>query len=253
MKTTRDEIKKARERQQLLEVAEIYEKFPIGNIIDSESPDFLIQSSDKIIGVELVDYVRGQAAGDAPDRRNERLWEMIADEAKTVFESQHNESLEVIFHWYAHRYPRKSEISRLANEAVSIIEANIPLGLFEHIKVYKDQLGEGKLSHFAFSLHIIRAKNSSQTMWSAINSGWPSVSQNELQTLIDKKDGKISEYLGNCDFVWLLVVADGGSISTLAHLETDVINSTYYSNFTNVLFYDQLDKKVLALNLVAKP
>jgi len=241
--------KKDRERLFLKEVTSIFPYFPSGTITDSEQPDFLISTGDKVIGVELVDYVRGQNKGDSLYRRNEILWQRVADAARAVFESQHSEPLMVHFHWHSHRHPRQSEVSAMANKAASVIENHIPVGLFDMIQIEHEQMGDGKLAYYAHSIHVTRTRNKEQVLWSFNNAGFISVPASELQELIESKDTKVTEYLRKCDEVWLVIVADGSQISSNAELHQDVIDHDYSSDFTNILFYDRLHKNVFQLKV----
>ena len=74
--------KKARERQLFDEVAQMYPEFPEGEIIEGESPDFQIHQDTRVIGVEIVDYVRGQNKGESVEWRNEVLWQKVANVAQ---------------------------------------------------------------------------------------------------------------------------------------------------------------------------
>lgn len=243
---------KDRERLFLEEVTSIFPYFAGETITDSEHPDFLISICDKVIGVELVDYVRGQDKGDSPYRRNEILWQRVADVARAVFESQHREPLMVHFLWHSHRHLRKSEVDAMANEAASVIENHIPVKLFDVIQIDHEQIGNRELAHYARSIRITRTREKEQVLWSFINAGFISVPANELQSLIESKDVKVTEYLRKCDEIWLLIVADGSQISSNAELHQDVIDHDYSSDFTNILFYDRLSKNVFQLKVHTK-
>ena len=129
--------KKDRERLFLEEVTSIFPDFAGVTFTDSERPDFLVTTGDKVIGVELVDYVRGQDKGGSPDRRNEIILKRVADEARAVFESQHSEPLMVHFLRHSHRHLRKSEVGDMAKDAASVIEHHI--GLLHQAKCAKRQ------------------------------------------------------------------------------------------------------------------
>lgn len=241
--------KKARERLFLKEVTTIFPYFPNGTVIDSEQPDFLISVNQKIIGVELVDYVRGQNKGDSSYRRNEVLWQRVTDKAKVVFETQHAEPLMVHLHWYKHKHLHQSEVNPLANEIATIIKNHIPVGLFDTIQIKNKEMGNGRLSFYAHGIHVTRTRNKEQSLWSFINSGFISVPVTELQELINNKDIKVTEYLKKCDEVWLVIVADGSQISSNVDLHQDVIEHDYNTDFTNILFYNRLNRSVMQLRV----
>ena len=125
--------KKDRERYFLEKFAANYPEFPAEEIVDSERPDFLIKQDTKVIGIEVVEYIRGQnqKKGGSKERSNEELWKRVAKEAKKKFEAKYNIPLLVYFNWDERHILRNSEISRLADNIVTIIEKQLPVQLFE--------------------------------------------------------------------------------------------------------------------------
>lgn len=236
--------KKARERQFLEEVAELYPDFPQGEIIEGESPDFLIRQDTYGTGVEIVDYVRGQNKGVSAERRNEVLWQKIADVARHEFESKHSDPLLIHFMWNHHYLLRQTEILQLAQESTKLIETHIPVGLFETMQIDSDEMEGSILEGVCHSISVTRVRNSKQTLWSFVNAGFIEVKANELQYLIDSKNDKIQEYLGLCETVWLVIVADGRFISSNIDLTSLTAHNVYSSMFEQVLVYDRVNKRV---------
>ncbi len=241
--------KKARERHFLDEFATIYPAFPAGKIVDRESPNFLIEQDAKIIGIEIVDYVRGQNKGESEERRNEVLWQKVANEAKEKFEAKHNIPLLVHFLWNKHHNLRQSEISQLAVNAVNIIEKHVPIQLFESVRIGSDELDNTLLEKVCHSIKAWRVRNEKQSLWSLISSGWIEVQTDEIQSLLVSKNGKVQEYLQVCDTVWLIIVADGRYISSNIDISSAVANTVYKSLFEQVFVYDRISKIVFPLRL----
>jgi len=241
--------KKVRERQFLDEVNKICAAFPKGEIVEGERPDFLIRQETRTVGIELVDYIRGQNQGESPERRNEMLWQKIADVAKQEFESKYSGPLMVHFIWN-HRYLlRQSEVNKLAKEIAAPAESHIPLELYENIRMGPDELEGTLLADICHSITITRIKNGGRSLWSFISSGFISVHANELQDIIDSKNDKTPSYLARCDVVWLLVVADGRYISSNISRSDLAKSNIYTSPFEQVLVYDRVNKTVFALVL----
>jgi hypothetical protein len=241
--------KKIRERKFIDEVAQIYPAFPVGEIIDSESPDFLIKQNIKIIGVEIVDFVRGQIEGESIERRNEVLWQKVANTAKEIFETKHNIPLLIHFHWNKRHFLRQAEILRLANDFVRLVENHIPEQLFGKIRIGLDELDGTLQDNVCHSITIMRVRNDKQSLWSFISSGWIGVQTNEIQHLIDVKNEKAQEYLGRCDEIWLIIVADGLYISSNIDLPEATSSNIFESSFEQVLVYDRISSSVFPLRL----
>lgn len=241
--------KKGRERKFLDEVAHIYPAFPVGEIIGTETPDFLIKQDTNIIGIEIVDYIRGQNKGESAERRNEVLWQKVADTAKEMFELKHNVPLLVHFHWNKHHSLSLSEISSLANVVVQLVENHIPTQLFEQIRIGSEELDGTLLENLNHSITITRVRNDKQSLWSFISSGFTEVQTDEIQYLIDVKNDKAQEYLRHCDEIWLIIVADGKYISSNIDLPEAARDNVYISLFEQVLLYDRIGKSIYPLKL----
>jgi hypothetical protein len=241
--------KKVRELKFLNEVRQIYPAFPVGEITVFESPDFLIRKDTEIIGVEIVDYIRGENKEKSTERRNEVLWKKIANAAKESFESKHNIPLVIHFHWNQHHFLRKSEVLHLAKDVVLLVENHIPTQLFEDIRVGADELDGTLLENVIHFITITRVRNDKQSLWGFISSGWIEVQSMEIQHLIDAKSDKVQEYLRLCDDIWLIIVADGQFISSNIDLPEATTSNVYRSMFEQVLLYDRINKCIFQLRL----
>jgi hypothetical protein len=241
--------KKIRERKFIDEIAQIYSGFPAGEIVDTESPDFLIKQNSKVIGVELVDFVRGQVEGESAERRNEILWQKVANKAKEIFKTKHDVPLLIYFRWNKRHFLRQAEISQLSNDVVRLVENHIPAQLFDNIRIGLDELDGTLLEQVCYSITITRVRDDKQSLWSFISSGWIAVQANEIQHLIDAKNSKAQEYLRRCDEIWLIIVADGRYITSNIDMPELTANNLYASSFEQVLVYDRISKIVFPLKL----
>ncbi|MGD2205655.1 MAG: hypothetical protein PVH17_02645 [Anaerolineae bacterium] len=239
--------KKARERLALTEIAKIYPDFPSGTIVACERPDFLILQDRQTVGIEIVNYIRGQSDEGSDIRRNEILWKKVSDETRTRFSETHSEPLVVNFFWYPQRLLSKSEIEQLADSAASIVADNIPEALFAQIRVDGIQLAGTPLEKYVCAIVIMRVRNEQQSLWSSPSAGWIELLPEELEDLILSKDAKVNEYLQRCSRVWLVIVADGQHISSTAELPGEIRQHQIQSQFERILFYDRLNHRVFAL------
>lgn len=240
--------KKARERLFLDQFASVYPDFPSGIIANAERPDFLVSDSSRVTGIEIIDYVRGQDSKGSVYRRNEMLWQEIANKARREFEFLFPDPLMVHFLWRSGQQPRKSEMSDLAVSAATLIGRSAPKKLFESIRIAHKELAGTPLQTLVSSIHVTRVRNTRQVSWSFIGVGFVSVSINEVRSLIASKNAKVAAYLQQCDEVWLLIVADGARISSTLELSEEVRQTQFSSRFEKVLLYDYQSKQVISLN-----
>jgi len=236
--------KKERERAFLEGVKKFDPEFPSGQITDSESPDFIVKLDSKSLGIEIIEYVRGQNSGESALRRREVVSQKIIDIAKDKFYRSNEIPLWVIFSWYPRRYPQQVESKELADVAVWAINNNVPQDLFESVVITNDYLENTPLEKFVHNIRVTRVRNQGQALWSSVESGFTSAVSNEIQEIISSKNVKAKQYRENGDLLWLIIVSDGRHISSTASLEESALNYIYQSEFDRVIFYDHQEQKI---------
>lgn len=237
--------KKDRERDQLKDLRSVYPAFPSGEIIDHEAPDFLIPTKSGTIGIELVDYVRGQGeSGGSAERRHEELCERIIRMAQTEFEAKHDLPLYVHFFWYPNRHPSRALAHTLACSAAVLVARCIPEETYAFVSAGPDELAGTPLAPFLHRVYVVRLKASEGSLWTRTACCWPEVAVEELQELISSKDVRVERYRKQCDSVWLVIVvdpiaADGFRLSSLATLLPSIRQHRFQTCFDRVVFFDR--------------
>ena len=223
---------------------QVYDNFPVGKVCqkDPPAPDFIVYNPERIIGIEVTQYIRGQDKNGS-DRQIDKAKQRIEDTAKSIFEEKHNIPLIVSI-----RFPSRinlKEISRgeerkFIQDIVKDIESNIP-----------DQLNENKnIISANYSIGITRVKN--QSCWRN-QGGWLQGFPHEIQARINDKHQKIAGYRKYCESLgeyalWLLIVAAGDYISSqLSFNNLDSIAFNTY--FDKVFFYDRFNNFVIPLRI----
>ena len=243
---------KERERLFLAEIKKLKPNLISGNFMDSESPDFIIPQNDKKLGIEIIEYVRGQNSGESALRRAEIVRQRIIDKANDKFYKTKDDPLWVLFSWYPRKHPRKTDVAKLALVAVSTIMKHIPNELFESIEIENKELAQTPLKEFVRKIRVTKVRNEKQALWSSIESGWISVQSDEIQEIISSKSIKVEKYKEKCDEIWLIIVADGQHISSNVGLEHIKPNNQYSSEFDKIIFYDRFTQNIINLAVSAK-
>lgn len=242
------EAKKVRERFLLDGFATVCTDFPTGIIENTESPDFLISQGSRVIGIEVIDYVRGQDGRGSIHRRNEMLLQELAIRARHEYESLYPYPLLVRFlgHPPGQQLP-KINTSRLALDAAETVSQFMPETLFEGVRIHSDQFKGTVLQTVVASISATRVRNARQASWSVVSAGFVSASVQEIRELVAYKDAKVPMYLQRCHEVWLLIVGDGTSISSTLDLSEDVRQVIFPSRFERAYFYDHQGKQAIRL------
>jgi hypothetical protein len=241
--------KKARERLFLNEISTLYKDFPLGTIIEHESPDFIIDDNGNKLGIEMQDYIRGQTSVGSEKRYREMVLKKIIDKAQSEFESNCSIPVFVTFFWFPHRKPQKADISRFAKTIVSLLMNNIPSEPPSWVAIENEVIRNLLIGEFLHSMILIRTKNHSP--WTFVDGDLTDMRNSEIEWLISSKKGKISQYLSECNKVWLIIVADREYISSFGDLTPKVFERPYKTKFERVLFYDRVNRIVFQLPIIS--
>jgi hypothetical protein len=236
---------KARERAFLTEAVSLEPLLFTGPIQDSERPDFLMQAAGTTIGIEIMEYARGQHTGESAMRRSEAAQKQLANMAHQAFKANHAEPIFVTLHCNPYEAPAKAELQRLVSILVDIVGQHIPQELYAKIKLDYDDLEGTGLQSFVYSINVQRVRDDRGDGWGVMSADFISTTAEELQGIINFKNPKVPDYLTRCDKIWLFIVAESfldlsGNIS----FSEDVLQHRYTTSFERVLFYDRATKRV---------
>jgi hypothetical protein len=236
--------KKYSERKILTQVQRLHQNFPMGEIIDSEAPDFLINSNRKNIGIEITRYYRKQKDRDVNDLEIEAIQRRILNLAQKIFYSNHSIPLQLSPLWKFQNKLTHDEIDVLAKALVELIEENIPDEIHKAIFIENFDLWNTPLSDYCYYISVMKLKD--KPLWASHSTGFTYVSQKEIDDRIQLKTKKIQEYLLKCDDIWLIIVCEGQNISSMVDLQ-DINTWEFESPFDKILLYDRDKKRVYCL------
>jgi len=242
--------KKELENKYLKEIVNIYPDFPIGIVMESESPDFLLNFQSKIIGIELTRYSRKQRGLNVNNREIEKTGNKILKIAQAKFESKHNIFLQVSASWNIQKKLTYREIELFSNTFVDIVENNIPSGIHEHLFIDNHDLWTTPLADCCNFFSITR--NMTESLWASNEGGFITVVGQEIQELISLKNKKVAKYKQKCEEIWLIIVCEGKNISSMVDLR-DVNNWRFHSPFDKVLLYDRERSTVHSISISKTP
>lgn len=239
--------KKEWETKVISTVISLIDDFPEGDIQSFEGPDFLVNTFDKIIGIEIVEYIRGQTINGSLNRHEEVIQHQIAQKAQEKFESISDTPL--IVRLFPSSNKKLSKLSAYQRDEIvdCIIEKvgeNIPGEVNVPYKVQMDWYADKKLAQFIPSIWVTLAKRDSH--WGFINADFISATKEEIQRIIDSKNLKIEGYHEYCHQAWLIIVARGYPISSCIDVSY-VINETYSSKFSRTYIFLQDENRIYNL------
>jgi hypothetical protein len=84
--------------------------------------------------------------------------------------------------------------------------------------------------------------------WSCPDAGLvPDVEPRQIQAVIDEKAGRLHDYRQECSAVWLVIVADGFSISTMHTVTRAAARHRYWSPFDRTLYFENFSRQAISL------
>lgn len=202
---------KNRERRALEDLLRIDETAPRGPLIESEEPDFLIESDGRYLGVEVTEYFRPDRIHESPVQEQEALAQRIVARASELCRDAGLPYL-----WAPVTFNRSTRLTKRDIEPVA-------KAILEHLSNHVDSHFEndGSLPDCIESLtkHLIGQEHLVTTMGTL----WvPEINEQSLSSLIAKKEKRLAAYRSRCQFVWLLIVLDGFRLSSAVERPREV-------------------------------
>jgi hypothetical protein len=130
----RDSVKhsKEHERRFVAILEQQIADFPSGRLAETESPDFVVTTSNGKIGIEVTKIHR-QATSNRL-KREESEQEKIANEAVRIFETMNSVALEVKIHFSANNEFNKRNRRQFATAIASEFEAQLLVGCLGRLR-----------------------------------------------------------------------------------------------------------------------
>jgi hypothetical protein len=243
-----EKMKKELERWQLERFKKTCSSFPEGKIIESERPDFLIDTSAGIVGIELTQLYRSDSHTALPPKATESLRQQIVDRAHGLYKETGGHPLWVTVFFNLASELRQSLVPELASRVADLVTA-AHAGMNARIKLE----AESDTSEFPdeiASIHIRRLPILTEGFWNTWGVGFvPTYNPDQLQKIIEKKEKSISSYRDRCDAIWLVIVVGGFAISSIVNFEDDVYHHSYTTAFDRVFVFKNAGEKSFELKV----
>lgn len=162
MMSQRNQQQKAEELRQLNRFKSLFLNFPNGEIKSDylskqKGPDFIIDTGNRIIGIELTDLCHPREIDELPLRSQENLRDQIMDDAGNLYSKYGLNPIQVSVFFNQQCVLKKRDKKRLSNAIVDIVIQNLPLD--GHCLVLEYDCDNTK--HFPEEIFRIRIWNTS--------------------------------------------------------------------------------------------
>jgi hypothetical protein len=239
--------KKDEERRFVEILAKELDAFSSGKLIDSESPDFLVATSEGVIGIEVTKIHHANER-----RQQESECRSLVDAACRLYESESTIPLEVKVHFGGSTQFNKRNRGKFARILANLVLTNIP----RPDSWISLQNNWGNPSFFPYEiagLSIIRLSAFRRNFWSVPSAGF--FQENfapKIEAIIATKEHAISTYRTDCIGRWLLIVAGGNSASTFFDSSTKTLQHSYRSSFDRIFFLEAFRRRLWELKVSRK-
>jgi len=229
--------KKDRECMQIKRFAELLADFPKGEVIPTENPDFLVECDGSYVGIELTDLYWKSAAGVLPYQAGESIRQRVADMVRRELVNQRMPNMAVSL-FFSHGFhfdkasaaPTASKVVALVREFLPAHGGRVELGvnnLWVRLPDGVDEMSICVLPEFT-EIHV----SAPETAFI------PNVEADHIQSEINKKERRLLDYRNRAKVVWLIIIADHGSISSWFETHMNFPVTAYTSKYDRVFLFE---------------
>jgi CRISPR/Cas system-associated endoribonuclease Cas2 len=227
---------KHRERIYLDRLRSRCKDFPSGEIYSDESPDFIVDSNGKRIGIEITEIF-------VDDGKSKSSRQSIASARNTITSLARKHALELgtppvcvtlFFNW-RRRLLRCAE-QDIASRVANVVHENIPpAGENADLKCRHDSIQPTEVDQIL----IYRARPVTEHRWE-----WTEFSRVEedaipyLKNAIERKSKQLRAFLKKCDECWLLIVSPSPGASGGIRPNEESLSHLYASPFARTYLWD---------------
>ncbi|USX08226.1 hypothetical protein [Paraburkholderia fungorum] len=208
--------------------------WPMGTIdATGEEPDIVVIGPNARYGVEVTEMLRDSVRAIEETRR------LICEKAQKLFLRSLNADcldVKVIFRDHAKLNPRVQEVA--ATDLAAIVRSRIP-SIPAGVQAFRLEEGTDFESSLFTSVWLHHHPNYTQSRWQPVGAWWvPVASPADVQTTLDRKEGKIAAYRTRVEEVWLLIVLQGFSGSASWSVNDAVFSHQFMTSFDGVVLLD---------------
>lgn len=242
--------KKQVERWQLDRFIEAFHSFPRGSIEESEEPDFIVDSTERLIGIELTDLYWESPEAGVPQQAQESLRFRIVQAAQSLYGARGLPNLHVSIHFNPSYIPKKRDVQRLAAAIDKLVSNNVPAPGQSYNESY-DWENRGYFPEEIYQVGSWNLPGAQGPFFTSPSAAFvPTLESDDIVRALSSKESKLSRYRLRCKEVWLLINFDGGQLSTFFEHDEKVVQQSYLSGFDRVFLLRHVGNKLHELKLL---
>lgn len=244
--------KKDLERQYLDRVRDLLADFPLGAIHEREKPDFLVNTADCVIGIEITELHRAYDSQPVPMQGREAIRDQIVQRAKALYDGEGVPLIDCCVHLKDLSY-RRTDIEPLAAKIAALAKRNIPPEGTPAKREQYDWVNRVYFPEEVDYIRVARFDGLTESSFGTAGSTWAEpLTPDTVRAVIDTKDGNIDEYLRQCAEAWLVIVTDSRTMSTWFNSADQVKAAAFTTRFARVIILRNFGSELIELT-TARP
>jgi hypothetical protein len=218
--------------------------FPQGIISPDERPDFLVKTSNGIVGIEITHFFRETKQGTQPLlQQREDLWRKIIQSAKSLYDKNGFPPAWIKIYFPPNFYCEKAKLQLVAEKIVRLVELHLsePTNNPDEIWSADDIRQTGIRLIFCHKMKKLADSN-----WSTSPIGFvPQMIPSQIQEILDGKNVLCGEYLKKCDKIWLAIIVNRFAHSMFSLIPETILEHSYAHRFDSafLFLYDYVDSQ----------
>lgn len=233
-KVERHFVEKARQTSSLI---------PKGEIVESEGPDFLIETGSEILGIEVTQLFQPSPAGAFPKRAVESFQDKVTREAEEVYQKSGGRSVDVLV-FFDEKSQGQVGCRSMAKALADFVKNHY--GAERDAKTY--QHGDVPAG---FSVIRIARPLDGTNKWQAGKFGCTvRLKRSFLADEIKRKNRLVPKYRERVSRVWLLIIASFLPLSGSFSVPNEIETWDFSFDFDKVLLLSEEDNKVFEVSCV---
>ena len=239
---------KQRERFYLGQLRRCIPDIPLGDPSDCESPDFLLGSAPRRVGVEITAFYLQPDPGERPHQELQSLMDQVIVLAEQLHARGGGPALYLMAIFGRHGHLTKRTVRPIAEAlAAAILSYPMPRSIRDPRVEVPRNLLPLEIAHVSAHASV----DGTDRLWEADDGGWvASITRVHVQGEIARKEKVAYLARAKCDELWLVIVHDimRGAPTKLTD-EARV--GPYEHSFDRLLWLEAHEPRVLALGVPA--
>ena len=235
--------KEEREQSYLTTFLSLEKDIPAGNWKRHEAPDYLLECSDRTIGIEITSLMNSELAA----IRNAQF--KAFKQARAIAVERNLPIMEVRAKFRDEHSPVDAQ--EAASELVEIITEKLPT--LDDTRLHVLQSFSGKY----YSTIMVNLGTRGGRRWLDVHQ-WHHAHMNwvrqdpiqELQASINEKNAKLADYLTKCDECWLLVGGDEWTAAEAVYFSEQGLEHEFQCGFSRAYFLRNIEGTLSMLRVI---